>query len=95
MAKIIEFNNNRNTVLCLISLVVVAWFRGWDYLHQIDAWYRISPEKWFEDILYFWKDGLGMGYSSPDFHVLLFTSWQLALLNFFKICYLNLSSDIM
>ena len=76
----------RILILCfIISSITFTWFQGWNFIHQIDAWYRINPKKHFEDILYFWKDGISIGYSRSDFHVVLFTLWQVILLNFFEI----------
>lgn len=58
----------RNGLLFSIaSLIVVRWFSGWNFIHQIDGRFKLNPLKYFYDSLFFWKGGLGLGFASPDF----------------------------
>ena len=70
-------------IFLLLSIEVTAViFSGWKYVHQIDGWFTLDPVKQLDDVLYYWKDDVGFGYSSPDFHSIQFNSWQTGLLTF-------------
>jgi hypothetical protein len=68
-----------------IGVIIINWFQGWNYLHQIDGWFKINPEKQLQDALYLWKNMRSLGYASPDFHIIMLTLWQVVLLNFLRI----------
>jgi len=68
----------------LIALVVINWFSGWNYLHQIDGRFKLNPERHLQDALYFWRDSTGFGYATSDFLSVPFYLWQTVLLKFFK-----------
>lgn len=57
-------------LFAVLSLVVLLWFGGWNYIHQIDSLFYLNPERRLEDVLYFWKAGETLGLSMAEFSLI-------------------------
>lgn len=62
-----------------LSLVVILWFGGWSYIHQIDSLFYLNPGRRLEDVIYFWKAGETLGLSMAEFNLIPFYLLQTTL----------------
>jgi len=72
-------------VFLLISLSVVNWFDGWNYIHQLDALFFLNPERKLYDVMYSWRDSYTLGKAGFGFSLIPFYFFQSLFLKFFSI----------
>ncbi|MDW5561798.1 MAG: hypothetical protein SA339_01120 [Methanomassiliicoccus sp.] len=81
MAEVLQFMKRHIELILFaaLSLVVLLWFGGWSFIHQIDSLFYLNPERRLEDVLYFWKAGESLGISMAEFNLIPFYLLQTAL----------------
>lgn len=65
--------------------LVYIWFSGLNYIHQIDAWFMLNPEKQMNSAFFAIEDGISLGNNYPNFQVLILWIWQVALMKIYEI----------
>ncbi len=69
-----------------VSLAVINWFDGWNYIHQIDGLFSLNPERMlYEVVMYSWRDSISLGTVGFGFNLIPFYFFQTLLLKFFSI----------
>jgi len=64
-------------IFAILALSVINWFSGWNYIYQIDSILFLNPNRWIQNLFYFWRDSYSLGINLPGFIGIPFYLFQI------------------